>query len=169
MMRRMIRKMAAFAAACCLSSGAHAFDSMALEIGRGDDETNLLRIAVQERWGEDLWQGERWRVSGYWDFVVGVWDNPDDSTADIGVTPVFRFERERLYLEAAIGFHLVQRRISQHRIFSTAFQFGDHIGIGMRGRGYDLGVAIQHLSNASIRRPNPGINFLLVRFQYHLQ
>jgi hypothetical protein len=142
---------------------------MALEIGRGDDETNLLRIAVQERWGKDLWQGERWRAAGYWDFMVGVWDNADASTADIGVTPVLRFERERLYLEAAIGFHLVQRRISQHRIFSTAFQFGDHIGIGLRGRRYDLGIALQHLSNASVRRPNPGINFVLIRLQHHLQ
>jgi lipid A 3-O-deacylase len=165
----MIRKTAAFAAACLCSFAAHALDSASLEIGWGDDKTSLLRMAVQDRWRKEWALGETWRVSGYWDFALGVWDNSDDSTADIGITPVFRFERERLYLEAAIGAHLVQRRISQHRIFSTAFQFGDHIGIGMRGREYDLGIAIQHLSNASIRHPNPGINFVLVRFQYHLR
>jgi hypothetical protein len=164
--------MAACAAACAcfllLSSPACGIDSVAFEIGRGDDETNLLRIAAQARWDSTLWQGEEWRIGGYWDLAVGVWDNSDESTADIGVTPVFRLEGERLYVEAAIGAHLVQRRISQHRIFSTAFQFGDHLGIGMRARNYDLGIALQHLSNASIRHPNPGINFLLVRLQYRL-
>jgi hypothetical protein len=161
--------MAAFAAACLCSFAAHALDSASLELGYGDDDTALLRIGVQERWGKSLWQGREWRIGGYWDFMLGVWDNSAESTADIGVTPVFRFERERLYVEAAIGFHLVQRRISEHRVFSTAFQFGDHIGVGMRARDYEVGVALQHLSNASIRRPNPGINFLLLRFQYYLR
>jgi hypothetical protein len=170
----MIRKIAALAAAVCsysclCSFAAHAVDSGSLEIGYGDDRTSLLRMAVQDRWRKEWTLGETWRVSGYWDFSAAVWDNSDATTADLGITPVFRFERERLYAEAAIGAHLVQRRISQHRIFSTAFQFGDHIGIGMRGREYDLGIAIQHLSNASIRRPNPGINFVLVRLQYHLR
>ena len=168
----MIRKTAALAAAACIylfPFAAHALDGAALEVGYGDDKTRLLRVSVQDRWSNVLRQGHDWRLTGYWDFMVGVWDNPDESTADIGVTPVFRFERERLYLEAAIGGHLVQRRISQHKVFSTAFQFGDHVGIGMRGSEYDVGIAVQHLSNASIRRPNPGINFVLLRFQYHLR
>jgi lipid A 3-O-deacylase len=165
----MIRKTAALAALWLFPFAAQALDSAALEAGWGDDKTSLLRIAVQDRWNSVLRQWDDWRLTGYWDFMLGVWDNSDDSTADIGITPVFSFERDRLYIEAAIGAHLVQRRISQHRIFSTAFQFGDHIGIGLRGREYDIGVAVQHLSNASIRRPNPGINFVLLRLQYHLR
>lgn len=164
----MIRKTAALAAVCLWPFAAHAIDSVATELGYGEDKTVLVRLSVQDRWKKQTVLGENWRLAGYWDFMVGVWDNPDASTADIGVTPVFSFERGTLYLEAAIGAHLVQRRISEHRIFSTAFQFGDHLGIGMRGREYDIGIAVQHLSNASIRRPNPGINFFLVRFQYHL-
>ena len=95
--------------------------------------------------------------------------NAEDSSADIGVTPVFRFERNRFYLEAAIGLHLVQTHISAHRTFSTAFQFGDHIGAGMHFKSYDVCVRLQHLSNGSIRDPNPGINFVLVRLQYALE
>ena len=165
----MIRKTVVFAAALSCSFAAHGLDGVALELGYGEDSTRMLRVSIQDRWRRELRQGDDWRLAGYWDFALGVWDNPDDSTADIGVTPVFRFERERMYVEAAIGAHLVQRRISAQRVFSSSFQFGDHIGLGRRGRQYDLGVAFQHLSNGGIRRPNPGINFILLRLQYHLQ
>ena len=140
-----------------------------MELGYGEDRTYLLRLALQERWEKKTPFDGQWHFAGYWDFSFAVWDNRDASTADLGVTPVIRFERDAGYVEAAIGAHLVQRRISRDRIFSTAFQFGDHIGLGMRGRDIDVGVAFQHLSNASIRRPNPGINFVIVRLQYHLR
>ena len=51
--------------------------------------------------------------------------------------------------------------------FSTRFQFGDHLGIGYRFERYDVAVRFQHLSNGGMRNPNPGINFLLLRLQYH--
>ena len=89
-------------------------------------------------------------------------------TADVGVTPVFRFERAPLYLEAAIGLHLVQTHISAARVFSTAVQFGDHVGVGWRSGHWDFAARLQHLSNAGLDHPNPGINFVLVRAQYEL-
>jgi lipid A 3-O-deacylase len=75
------------------------------------------------------------------------------------------------YVEGAIGFHLISPvRLEESRGFSTAFQFGDHIGAGARfgehGR-YDLGLRFQHLSNAGIKKPNNGINFTQLRFQVH--
>ncbi|HYL90521.1 MAG TPA: acyloxyacyl hydrolase, partial [Burkholderiales bacterium] len=33
---------------------------------------------------------------------------------------------------------------------------------------YDVSMRLQHLSNAGIKNPNPGVNFLQVRFQYWL-
>ena len=76
------------------------------------------------------------------------------------------------YVEAAIGLHLIEPvRMDDTRAFTTAFQFGDHVGFGARfgERGqYDLGVRFQHLSNGGLKEPNNGINFAQVRFQYHL-
>ena len=67
------------------------------------------------------------------------------------------------YAEAGIGAHLLsETQINDHRRFSTAFQFGDHVGVGLRfgQRGeYDLGYRFQHLSNADIKKANDGINF----------
>jgi hypothetical protein len=65
-----------------------------------------------------------------------------ESTADLGITPVFRVARGALYLEAAIGLHLVQRRISASRVFSTAFQFGDHVGIGWHSGRWDFAARL---------------------------
>ena len=32
---------------------------------------------------------------------------------------------------------------------------------------YDLGLRFQHLSNGGLRNPNPGINLVILRLQYH--
>jgi len=86
---------------------------------------------------------------------------------------VFRYQRSSgraiPYVEAAVGFHMLSsHQITTGRIFSTRFQFGDHLGAGIRFGAHDVGVRIQHLSNGGIARPNPGINFLVLRYQLHL-
>ena len=43
--------------------------------------------------------------------------------------------------------------------FKLCILFGDK-------QQYDLGVRLQHLSNGGIENPNPGINFLILRFAY---
>jgi lipid A 3-O-deacylase len=175
MMKRMIRKIGATALAGALfflCAAAHALDGLMVEVGRGDDRTNLLRVGFIDEWRKRERGGDEWHLAGYWEFTAGVWDNRDDSTADLGATPVFRLQREAFYVEGAIGFHLVSTRISAARVFSTAFQFGDHLGAGIRfgpGRRYDLGMRVQHLSNGGLRKPNPGINFVLVLLQYDLE
>jgi len=143
-----------------------------VEVGRGDDRTSLLRLALRDPWHKRLTSVPAWRLTGYWEVSAGVWDNREESTADVGVTPVFRVERRAFYAEAAVGFHLVSRQISAARVFSTEFQFGDHFGAGFRfgeGERYDLGMRVQHISNGHLRSPNPGINFVLVRLQYSLE
>ena len=163
------KKIAAAAAAWFCAFPSHAIDALALEVGYGEDRTSLLRFAVVERWNrEPRPLGRQWQLTGYWDLSAALWDNAVESTADLGITPVFRFESGALYLEAAIGLHLVQTRISASRVFSTAFQFGDHVGIGWHSGRWDFAARLQHMSNAGIDHPNPGINFALLRAQYEL-
>ena len=75
------------------------------------------------------------------------------------------------YVEAAIGFHLLSdQRVNFRRRFSTSFQYGDHLGVGARFGGrqrWDASFRLQHLSNGGLARPNPGINFVQLRLQYH--
>jgi lipid A 3-O-deacylase len=175
MMERMIRKIGVAAGASVLfflAPAAHAVDGIALEAGHGDDSTSLIRFSITDSWRKRQPATREWRLAGYWEFSAGIWDNKDESTADIGITPVFRIERKQIYLEGAIGVHLVQTHISAQRTFSTALQFGDHIGAGFRFGPQDrcdFGVRVQHISNGGISSPNPGINFFLVRLQYELE
>ena len=175
----MIRKIAVAAGACAvisLAAAAQAVDGASVELGRGDDRTNLLRFAVQWNWRSAWPAGRQWRLGGYWELSAGAWGNHDKSSADFALTPVFRLERHAdahsPYLEAAIGFHILSRHISRERLFSTNFQFGDHLGAGVRfgaGGRYDLGLRLQHISNGGIREPNPGIDFLMLRLQHHFE
>ncbi len=155
----------------CAPSRALAIDSFSIEAGHGTADTNMARVGVQWH-GRDKWfEHSTWHVARYLELAFGGWNNGRGTVYDLGLTPVFRFARTggSPYLEAAVGFHaLSDLDFGERRETSTRFQFGDHIGVGIvRGR-YDFGVRLQHLSNAGIRNPNPGINFLQVRLQYWL-
>ena len=151
-------------------STGHCVDGIAVEYGRGDDRTNLLRVSVVDKWRKSAERDPpEWRLAGYWDLSAAVWDNIEDTTADVGFAPVFRIEKRRYYVEGALGLHLVQTHISSHRVFSTSFQFAEHVGLGVRSGRYTYGLQAQHLSNGGINHPNPGINFLIVKLHYELQ
>src|SRR5512145_2822636 len=114
------KKIAAAAAAWLCTFPSYATDALALEVGYGEDRTSLLRFAVVDRWNrEPRALGRKWQLSGYWEFSVALWDNATESTADVGL-------------------HLVQAHISAARVFSTAVQFGDHVGIGWRSGHWDF-------------------------------
>lgn len=174
----MIRKitvgaaLASAAAALTPAAPARAVDGVALEIGHGDESSDLARGSLQWRWQRSWFADTGWEVGGYWEASLGAW-NTDKTLYDIGFTPVFRLQRRDwagAYLEAAIGFHfLSDLSVTRTRLFGSRFQFGDHLGFGWRfgtrGR-YDLGLRAQHLSNGGLKEPNPGINFVVLRLAY---
>jgi hypothetical protein len=153
-----------------------AVEGASFEAGRGNG-ADLWRAGLQWDWQARWLQSANRHLGGYWDAQVGQWSGSDKNTiTDLGLTPVFRYQETvpssiSPYVEGAIGFHLISPvRLEEHRGFSTAFQFGDHVGAGARfgGRGrYDLQLRFQHLSNAGIKKPNNGINFTQLRFQVH--
>jgi len=161
-----------------LAGPLHAVDGMSFELGSGDG-TDMGRVGLQWDWGKRWFQGKQWHLGGYWDLSLGHWRRQNvaagqnQEITEIGLTPVFRLQQNDLrgvYAEAGIGFHLMSNSSIGDRRMSTLFQFGDHLGLGIRfgGKGeYDLSYRFQHLSNGSIKRPNPGINFNQIRFQYH--
>jgi hypothetical protein len=69
------------------------------------------------------------------------------------------------YVEAGIGGYLLSKTINspEHRLPSS-FQFGSHIGAGVRLGEGTIGIALQHLSNAGLKQPNGGIDLILVQY-----
>jgi lipid A 3-O-deacylase len=156
---------------------AAAVDGIAFEAGGGDG-TDMGRIAVQWGWDRRWFQGGEWHLGGYWDLGLGYWTRDalpteNGSITAVGFTPVFRLQRNEFagsYAEFAVGVHFLSRTQIGNKRLSTAFQFGDLLGIGYRfgtRAAWDIGLRYQHLSNGGIKKPNDGINFGQVRLQYH--
>ena len=160
-----------FAAALLLwAFAAHAADGISVDIGKGDRHTSLARVAMH--WNYELVKFAPHDVHPYIEVSVAHWHTDKSGLYDTAITPVFRYARSPRngpYVEAAIGLHIISGTHLQENVsFSTRFQFGDHIGVGMRRGPYDLGLRLQHLSNAGLRNPNPGINFLQLHLAYEL-
>jgi lipid A 3-O-deacylase len=118
-------------------------------------------------------------ATGYFDASLGRWnshvDNASRSAAwitQIGLTPVLRWHlfgsSPRVFAEAGIGLNvLVPIFRTTDKQFSTAFNFGDHIAVGMQfGEGglHEVSLRLQHFSSACIKEPNPGENFVQLRY-----
>jgi lipid A 3-O-deacylase len=173
-------------------AGENQFDGYSITLGVADrnhgsepvEDTYIARIGARRRWFSADRRG-LWNWRGYWTFQAGYWRWADkreppkgsDRLWEIAATPVFRLERTsaftsgaRPFVEAGIGAHLISETWVSSRDMSTNFHFGSHVGAGWyfgRGDRFELALQIQHLSNAGLKEPNPGINFGLLQFAYH--
>ena len=94
------------------------------------------------------------------------------SFAQVGVVPLVRYRfsegRSEWFAEAGIGASLTDRLYrTADKQFSTSFNFVDVVGAGRSfgaQRQHELGLRVVHMSNGSIKRPNPGENFLQLRY-----
>jgi lipid A 3-O-deacylase len=156
-----------------LASDALAPDGVAFTAGYGKS-VDVLGLAVNWNFAHD----ESSLVMGLFEprLVAGVsyWRGTQDPNAhrslwDFGLTPMLRWSAPgtaspRFFVEAGVGVHmLTATRINNNRILSTAFQFGEQAGIGLAfgpEHRYDLGVYVQHVSNARIKEPNDGLTYV---------
>lgn len=83
---------------------------------------------------------------------------------DFGLTPLLHWSPREgpwraLFVEGGIGLHLLTHaQINDHRRFSTAFQFGERLVVGVSlGGMLEVGGYLQHVSNAKIKKPNDGL------------
>jgi len=175
-----MKKFAWFLGALLLSGNVWAVDGVSFELGNGDS-TDTARVGAIWNWDKKWFTEGDWLVTGFWEATAGTWRGKssvgnNQTVIDLGITPVFRFQQKNPsgiapYAEAAIGFHMISPTfIYANRKFGSSFQFGDHVGFGVRmgeHQQYDLGYRYQHLSNGGIKKPNQGINLSEVHFAYH--
>ena len=176
----MVKKVGSFLCALLLSGNVCAVDGIVAEFGNGNS-TDTTRIGVIQNFDRQWFTDGNWQVAGFWEAALGSWRGHsafgnNQTVTDLGLTPVFRFEQKNPdgiapYLEGAIGFHLISPAfIYDNRRFGSSFQFGDHVGAGVRfgdHQQFDLGYRFQHLSNGGIKKPNQGINLNQIHLIYH--
>lgn len=163
------------------SAAAHA-DRFGVQIAGGIANHDIKKLDLGGVWDPGLnW----WEIGGFHFTLLGeghvaYWHTTEDNTVhpsiwEVGITPVVRFVKSagyfRPFIEAGIGVRLLSHaRITEDLTVSTAFQFADMVGVGMifgEKQNYQAGFRFQHVSNAGIKDPNPGINFSQLYLQYN--
>ena len=156
----------------------HALDSFSTEVGTGT-KTQMLRVGLQSKWQQKWFESNGTHLSGYWDFNLAEWranayrnvKGQTQNLTTVGVTPVFRFEntnQQGWYFEGGIGANYLSELYDNNDFkLSTHFQFGDHIGTGyVFNNKLDVGFKIQHYSNGGYKKPNTGVNFVVLKAAY---
>lgn len=162
----------------------HAENTFGIQFGGGianEHAHHLDKADIALTWDPHL---EFWEL-GSWGFKVlgeahaAYWHiNQADQNGNIGefgLSPVLRFERNkgyfRPYVEGSVGIRFLSHpSFASNYTMSSSFQFADMLGVGLafgNKEQYAVGYRFQHLSNASIKEPNPGVDFHIVYFQYN--
>ncbi|OUM01467.1 acyloxyacyl hydrolase [Variovorax sp. JS1663] len=141
--------------------------------------TDSLTLGVILPWGSEhkFWGTS---VTSHADLFVSQWRAPTvdhtghNNFTQLGAIALWRIRFDEgaspWFAEAGIGITQMNDRYeSPDRRFSTRFQFTEQFAVGRsfgaQGR-HELSLRIQHFSNASIRKPNPGENFYKLRYAY---
>lgn len=153
-----------------------------MQFAAGVADHDVKKLDLGGVWDPGL---QWWHIGGFHFTVVGeahvAYWNVTESHAvnpsiwEFGLTPVFRIIKDtgwiRPYFEAGVGVRLLSHvRETEDRSMSSSFQFADLVGVGAQfgaHQNYQAGFRFQHLSNAGIRKPNPGINFSQIYVQYN--
>ncbi|WP_429300778.1 acyloxyacyl hydrolase [Paraburkholderia sp. GAS199] len=181
---RIVRGFTSLFAFTCIAAcfqDAYASD-YGIQVAAGTADHDVRKADIGMVWDPGLtW----WEIGGFHFTVVGeahaaYWDIRESGGVhpniwEFGITPVLRFIKSsgwfRPYVEAGVGVRLLSHvRETEDRTFSSSFQFADMVGVGAAfgsHQEYQAGFRFQHLSNAGLEHPNPGINFSELYLQYN--
>ena len=158
------------ALALVLSSAAAAAEPQWIAVfGRGTEsaDTDIVRLAYRH----PLKDNGEWWMPSHAQVGASVWRVPDirgtTRRFDLNATSIWRAEQSWGYFEAGFGGYLLSKTINndENRLPSS-WQFGSHVGVGLKLGPGTLGIGLQHLSNAGIKQPNVGIDLVLVQYTY---
>jgi len=167
-------------AGVCTTAQASPLGATAAFVQAGSaQETQTLVFGLNWAWP---WRGVApggGRLSGYWEAAVGRWHGAGQAAqhssawvTQLGATAVLRWQPaswgDRWALEAGLGANsLVPIYHSGSKQFGSVLNFGNHLAVLRRwgpSQRHELSVRLEHFSNAGIREPNPGENFLQLRY-----
>lgn len=169
---RMKTALLAIALLCAAAPAAAAGSEVSAWFGRatGNKDVDVTRLAYRLR----LAPGTRWWWPTGLQLGASAWSVPDISGTthrlDAHATAIWRAERAWGYFEGGFGPYLLSHTISNRTTsLPSELQFGSHLAAGLRlGRGATIGIGFQHISNAGLKQPNGGIEFVLLTAGFSL-
>lgn len=105
-----------------------------------------------------------WRADGL--------DGDRESFVQFGLVPLLRYRfaegRSPWFLEGGIGASVTDKRfVARDREFGSRWNFSDNLALGRsfgeQGR-QEISLRLQHSSNAGLKKPNPGLNLVMLRY-----
>lgn len=151
-----------------------------VQAGAAEQQTRAYVVGATWDWN---WQQEFAPVliTGYFEGAAGRWETQHNGVSgatwatQLGLTPVLRFKPSvapHWFVELGVGANFILPLYrSREKQFSTEFNFGDHFAVG-RSFGahneHEIALRVQHFSNGGIDHPNPGENFIQLRYSHRL-
>src|SRR6266849_3210971 len=101
------------------------------------------------------------RSNSYYQFNIGGWTGPR-SAYSIGVAGGLQWDFRHTTMRLSLGGSLISNTSDQ---LSTPFEFYEQFMIQRHIGGVYLGLSCRHWSNAGIKTPNIGMNFIGLQIQ----
>ena len=148
-------------------------DEISLGIGKEKNENiAIYRLGLKKNFNRIFLTNQKGWLSGYFEGSLNLWHHSQDDIYAIALSPVFVYyfgsETNTIvpYIEGGIGVSFISQCKIADVNMSTAFQFEDRIGGGIRTEKLDANFRYMHYSNGSIAKPNDGIDSFIVTLSY---
>jgi hypothetical protein len=116
------------------------------------------------------WETERFRTGFVMNGSMGMLDGLGETAfiASLGPGLVFGPKEGRYSLDLGSSPTLLNRERFGHYDLGLILQFTSHVGINFKfGESWTTGYRFQHMSNAGLGSPNPGLDMHMFRLHYH--
>jgi len=148
-------------------------DEISLGIGEEkNDDIDIYRLGLKKDFGRQFLVSPRGWLSGYFEGSLNYWHHTDDDIYALALSPVFVYyfgaETNSVvpYIEGGIGVCVISETEIGGVDMTTAFQFEDRIGAGIRTGKLDFNFRYMHYSNGSMSQPNDGIDIWIGTLSY---
>ena len=158
---------------CSVYAGEEPFlDAVSAGVGQSQDDIDIYRFGLRKD-SECRWLANRtgW-LSVYYEASLNYWRRRSEDIYGVAFSPVYIYtfghekNKNHPYIEGGIGIAGIEDTEIGNRNMTTAFQFEDRIGVGVRVEKVDLSFRYMHYSNGSIEQPNDGIDILIFTAGY---
>jgi hypothetical protein len=99
--------------------------------------------------------------NSYYQFNIGGWTGPRNASV-VGAARGLQWDFRHTMVRLSLGASLISNTSD---LLSTPFEFYEQFLIERHIRGLDLGLSYRHWSNAGLKSPNVGMNFLGLQIQ----
>jgi len=143
------------------------FREVSLGFGESKDSIKIYRLGFKKDFNSVLWTNPYGWVSGYYETSLNYWKKDRENVFGVAYSPVFvqyfgtPSDSYNLYIEAGVGLSFISDTIIGCHNMTSNFHFEDRIGVGIKTECCDVNLRYMHYSNASIQKPNDGIDIII--------